>query len=96
MPQTAGAHSVAVRATGITTPLDSDHAHGETTDPHMAEQHAAPGLGERQYDWKVRFRDQERRELSSLVPGAAISDGQVPLATSQAGEALRLVLVRAR
>jgi hypothetical protein len=81
---------------GITMPLDSDHAHGEAPDPHLAEHHAAPALGERQYEWKVPFRDQERRELNSLVPGAAVIVGQVPLATSRTGEALRLILVLTR
>jgi hypothetical protein len=93
---TAGAHPVAVRATGIMPPVDPDHAHGEATDPHMAEQHAAPGLGGRQYEWKVRFRDQERRELDALVPGAAVIDGEVLLAASQTEETLRLMLVRTR
>jgi hypothetical protein len=87
---------VAVRATGIMMPLEFDYAHGEATDPHMAEHHAAPGLSERQYEWKVRFRDQERRELDALVAGAAVLDGQMALATSQTGETLRLMLVRTR
>jgi hypothetical protein len=93
---TDGTHPVALRATGIMPPLDPDHAPGEATDPDMAEHHAAPGLRDRQYEWKVRFRDQERRELDALVPGAAVLDGQVALATSQSGETLRLMLVRTR